>query len=78
MGTGLGNSVMEIVNTVERLTGKGFEKSVGERRSGDAIRAVADNRKAMELLGWAPHRSIEQSVKTLMQWYGERPHGWTK
>lgn len=76
IGTGLGNSVMEIVNTVERLTGVSFDKSVGERRAGDADRAVADNRKAKELLGWAPSRSIEQSVQTLLDWYKRRPEGW--
>ena len=76
LGTGTGNSVFEIVQAVERITGVSFEKNEGERRAGDAIIAVADNRKAKELLGWEPKRSIEQSVTSLYHWYKNRPQGW--
>ncbi len=76
LGTGDGNSVFEIVETVEKLTGVTFEKNEGERRSGDAIIAVADNRKAKEILSWEPRRSIERSVTTLRDWYKSHPEGW--
>jgi UDP-glucose 4-epimerase len=49
---------------------------VGERRGGDANIAVADNRKAKELLGWEPKRSLEESVRSLAKWYKSRPNGW--
>ncbi len=78
LGTGTGNSVFEIVETVEKVTGVTFEKNEGERRSGDAIIAVADNRKAKQLLNWEPRRSIEQSVTSLRDWYTLRPDGWKK
>ncbi len=78
LGTGLGNSVFEIIEKVEQITGANFEKSVGERRQGDARAAVADNRKAKEMLGWEPRRDLEQSVKTLYQWYQNRPQGWSR
>ena len=76
LGTGTGNSVYEIVTEVERIMGVEFDKSVGERRGGDANIAVADNRKAKEILGWQPKRSIEDSVKSLAKWYEQRPQGW--
>jgi UDP-glucose 4-epimerase len=76
LGTGTGNSVFEIVSEVERIMGVELEKSVGERRGGDANIAVADNRKAKEVLGWEPKRSLEQSVKSLAKWYEARPEGW--
>ena len=76
LGTGTGNSVFEIVTEVERIMGVELEKSVGERRGGDANIAVADNRKAKEVLGWEPKRSIEQSVSSLAKWYESRPNGW--
>ncbi len=78
LGTGLGNSVFEIIGKVEELTGVTFEKNVGERRKGDAVAAVADNRKAKEILGWTPQRSLEQSVSSLYEWYKQRPEGWTR
>jgi UDP-glucose 4-epimerase len=61
---------------VERIMEVELEKSVGERRGGDANIAVADNRKAKEILGWEPQRSIEQSVRSLAKWYESRPNGW--
>ena len=76
LGTGTGNSVFEIVTEVERIMGVELEKSVGERRGGDANIAVADNRKAKELLGWEPKRSLEESVRSLAKWYKSRPNGW--
>ena len=76
LGTGTGNSVYEIVTEVERIMEVELEKSVGERRGGDANIAVADNRKAKEILGWEPQRSIEQSVRSLAKWYEARPNGW--
>lgn len=77
LGTGLGNSVFEIIGQVEKITGVTFEKNIGERRKGDAVAAVADNRKAKEILGWEPRRSIADSVNSLYKWYKERPEGWT-
>ena len=77
LGTGLGNSVLEIRSTVEELTGAHYEKNIGERRKGDAVAAVADNRKAKEILGWSPRRDLAQSVNTLYKWYQARPNGWS-
>lgn len=76
LGTGTGNSVHAIVSEVERLMDVKFDKTVGERRGGDANIAVADNRKAKKILGWEPTRSIEHSVRTLKKWYETRPNGW--
>lgn len=76
LGTGTGNSVMEIISEVERIMEVNFDKSVGERRGGDANVAVADNKKAKKVLGWEPKRSLDQSVRTLVEWYREKPQGW--
>ena len=76
LGTGTGNSVYEVVSEVERIMGVEFDKTVGERRSGDANIAVADNRKAKDVLGWEPKRSLEDSVRSLAKWYEAHPDGW--
>jgi UDP-glucose 4-epimerase len=44
LGTGNGNSVLEIIKTVENITGKTIEKQQGERRSSDVSKAVASKR----------------------------------
>ena len=76
LGTGTGNSVYEIVSEVERITGVELEKLAGDRRGGDANIAVADNRKAQAILGWEPKRDLEQSIRSLVEWYKHRPNGW--
>ena len=78
LGTGDGNSVLEIVKKVEELTGKKINYSVGNERQGEYARAVASIDKAQKLLGWKPKRSLEDSVKSLVTWYTAHPKGWEK
>jgi len=76
LGTGTGNSVMEIIHTVEKVTGKKLELKKGERRLGDVSKAIASNKKITQALGWKPTHSIEDSVKSLRSWYTTQPNGW--
>jgi UDP-glucose 4-epimerase len=79
LGTGTGNSVLEIVNAVKKITKKDFPvSSDANRRTGEADRMVADYSKAHELLGWSPKRSLEQSVASLVTWYTTHPKGWER
>lgn len=76
LGTGSGNSVLEVVAAVEALTGRKLERLEGERRKGDVSKAIASNEKAARLLGWKPQHTLEDSVRSLMRWYAARPAGW--
>ncbi len=76
IGTGKGNSVLEIVSEVEKQTGKKLELSKGETRQGEYAKMVADIKKAQDLLGWSPKHSLEQSIASLVSWYGAHPNGW--
>lgn len=78
LGTGVGNSVMEIVAAVKKITGKEFGLGTGELRKGDVSRAVASNKKITSVLGWQPTHSLEDSVKSLVTWYTNHPNGWEK
>lgn len=76
LGTGTGNSVLEIVETVEKVTGKSLDKKQGEARKGEYAKMIADIKKAKSILSWEPKRSIEDSVNSLVAWYGKHPRGW--
>ena len=77
LGTGMGNSVLEIVNKVQELTGKKFDVKITDKpREGEAPKLVATIEKAKTILGWAPKRKIEDSVKSLLLWYKNHPKGW--
>lgn len=76
LGTGSGYSVLEIVHKVQEITGKTFDIKETERRKGDVVKAVASNEKITRVLGWKPEHSLEDSVKSLVSWYTQHPHGW--
>lgn len=78
LGTGTGNSVLEIVNKVKQVTGADFEVKKGKTRVGDPAKLTASTKKAKEVLNWEPKRSIENSVSSLVTWYKQYPNGWVK
>ncbi len=76
LGTGKGNSVMEIVEEVKKQTGVDFPIAQGEARKGEYAEIYANNSKAKELLGWDPKRNLDESVDSLVKWYKKHPNGW--
>jgi len=69
LGTGVGTSVLEIITTAEKVTGKTCPIKYDLRREGDPARLLADNQKAKEILGWSPrYTDIEQIIKTAWMW----------
>lgn len=78
IGTGSGNSVLELIEKVEEITRKSLDKQKGEPRKGEYSRAVASIKKANKILNWEPKRSLEDSIKSLVTWYKNRPQGWER
>ncbi|MDO8452435.1 MAG: UDP-glucose 4-epimerase GalE [bacterium] len=76
LGTGEGNSVLEIIKVVEKVTGKEIELTKGETRKGDTAKVFASTKKAKEVLGWEATKSLEDSVRSLVTWYNLHPDGW--
>lgn len=76
LGTGAGNSVMEIVNQVQSVTGVTFEVGKTAPREGDDAKKIADITRAKEVLKWQPTRSVEKSITSLVTWYKTHPQGW--
>jgi UDP-glucose 4-epimerase len=52
-GYGRGYSVKQVLQAVEGVTGTVLEKRIGQRRTGDPVSLVADNRRLLAL-GWKP------------------------
>lgn len=68
LGTGQGNSVMEIVAMVEQVTGRGVPRRIVGRRAGDPPSLVADPSYAQKVLAWKATRSLEQIVASAWHW----------
>ena len=69
IGSGTGYSVREIIDTVERLSGRKIRVIEGDRRPGDSAHRLADTKLIRGDLGWEPKRSLEQIVKDALHWY---------
>jgi UDP-glucose-4-epimerase GalE len=52
LGTGTGHSILEVIRTVEQVTGRRVPWSFGPRRPGDPAILVADASRARAVLGW--------------------------
>jgi UDP-glucose 4-epimerase len=69
VGYGHGSSVLEVIETVKRVSGVDFVVRLGPRRPGDAPEMVADNRLIREILGWSPRGDdLEFIVRTALEW----------
>ncbi|MEO8096344.1 MAG: UDP-glucose 4-epimerase GalE [Acidobacteriota bacterium] len=72
LGTGNGYSVKQVIDAVERISGKKVPAQMGPRREGDAPELVCDPRRAREILGWIPqHSSLDEIVQTAWRWHNE-------
>src|SRR5690606_22833068 len=69
LGTGTGTTVRELIETIRAVTGRPFPVAQAPRRDGDAPVLVADNRKAREVLGWAPRYGLEDIVRHAWAWH---------
>ena len=74
LGTGDGNSVKEIIEKSNEITGKEIPFEIVSRRAGDPAILVADNKKAKELLGWQPKYGIEEIIKTAWNWHNNQKY----
>ena len=54
VGTGAGSSVLEMIRTVEEVTGRKVPYVLGPRREGDPPALVASSQKLRDRLGWSP------------------------
>ena len=76
LGNGTGYSVREIIDTARRVTGKEIKAVAEPRRGGDPSVLIASNKKAAEVLGWKPNRSLEQIVADAWAWHSGHPNGY--
>ena len=77
LGTGVGNSVLEVIAACRRASGHPIPVVMSPRRSGDPAELVADCTLAKSLLGWdATYKRIDQIVETAWNWHRSHPRGY--
>ncbi len=70
LGNASGTSVLEVIDSVKRVTGKDFKVVYSARRAGDPATLVGSSEKAMKILGWKPkYADIDTIVKHAWNWH---------
>jgi len=77
LGTGRPHSVREVIDTVERVSGRAVPWALGPRRPGDPAVLYAAPHKAQAELHWTPrHADLDAIVRTAWNWHRTHPNGY--
>jgi len=68
VGTGKGSSVLEVIQSFERVSGKKLNYKIVDRRAGDIVSAYADTTKANKELGWKSEYTLDEAMKSAWDW----------
>ena len=68
LGTGMGVSVLEVIEAFEKVSGQNLNYTIGPRRAGDVVAVYADNTKAEVRLGWKCRYSLEDAMLSAWNW----------
>ncbi|EHZ7343931.1 UDP-glucose 4-epimerase GalE [Vibrio vulnificus] len=76
LGTGQGNSVLEMVAAFEKAAQRPIPYEIKPRRAGDIAECWADPAYAEQVLGWKATRSLETMVVDTWRWQSNNPNGY--
>jgi UDP-glucose-4-epimerase GalE len=76
VGTGVGSSVLQVIEATERISGREVPKVLTERRAGDPVSTYADPATVHRVLGWSATRSLDDIIASAWQWHSTHPHGY--
>ena len=76
VGTGVGYSVLDIVNAYEKSTGIKINYKIVDRRPGDIDKCFANPQKAYDVLGWKAENNIEDMCRDSYNWQIKNPNGY--
>lgn len=75
LGTGVGTSVLELLNTFQKVNMINIPHRFLSRREGDLAQVIADNSLAKKYLNWHPKRNLEEMCVDGWKWQSLNPNG---
>ena len=73
LGNGAGFSVLQVIDSVRRVTGHPIPVEICPRREGDPAVLVASSERAVRELGWRPkYTDLDDIVRTAWAWHQKR------
>ena len=76
IGTGIGVSVLEMIEAFKKASGKEIPYTVVARRSGDIASCYADSSLANQELGWSASLSLQDACDSSWKWQTQNPNGY--
>lgn len=68
LGTGIGYSVLDVINTFEKVTKSKLNYEITQRRDGDVPQLYAATGLAKEKLGWTAKKNLEEMIESSWTW----------
>jgi UDP-glucose 4-epimerase len=68
IGTGTGSSVIEVIQSFERVSQQALNYKIVARREGDVVSAYADTTKANTVLGWKASSTLDEAMLSAWKW----------
>lgn len=77
LGNGQGFSVMEVIETAQKVTGRPIPYVIRDRRPGDPATLIASSERIRRELGWQPqYPRLEEILNSAWQWHLRHPNGY--
>lgn len=68
LGTGNGYSVLEVINSFEKVSGEKLNYKLVDRRAGDIEKVWADTNFANDELGWKAQKNLDEMTLSAWKW----------
>jgi UDP-glucose 4-epimerase len=78
VGTGVGASVIEVIETARRITGQAIPAEPAPRREGDPPAIWADTTNAASVLGWRASHGLDDIIRSAWAWHSRHPDGYAE
>lgn len=76
LGTGVGYSVLDVVNAFSKAAGVDIPYVIQPRRAGDVAKCFANPDKAHKLLNWQTEYSLDKMCQDSWNWQSKNPQGY--
>jgi len=76
LGTGNGNSVLDIINAFATISGREIPYTIAPRRAGDIATCYADVNYSAQALNWSAKADISKMIEDHWHWQCKNPHGY--
>jgi UDP-glucose 4-epimerase len=68
LGTGVGVTVLEAIKAFEEVNNIKLNYKIGPRRAGDVVATYANNKHAIDTLGWEIKYDLKEMMRTAWLW----------